>query len=166
MDTSGLTIHIFDIIAIDGIGETEDATWSVLKQVPLNSSVYTITEDMLLEYDWEHQTIAIPNQWGEDSLDAPGFMWSGEGAFLVSFNGQRLFGGRIVQSGSPRRFDFPAMALTITSVMNAPESEGKLIYSFHPKSSVRYEPQSNFLADDPSIGDAVRQHLAQIGKLK
>jgi len=166
MNTSGFAIHIFDIATIGGIGETKETSWFVLKNVPLENSTYTVTEKILLDYNWETQTFAIPNQWGENSLDSPGVMWSGEGAFLVTFNGQRLFGGRIVQAISPRRFEFPAMALSLPSIKNDPVSQGKLIYSFHPTSSVLYEPQPTFLADDPAMGEMVRQHLAAIGKLK
>jgi len=166
MNTTGLNIHIFDGKTIGGLGPNQESSWHVLQNIPLSTSDYTITEGILLDYNWETQTFAIPNQWGENSLDSPGVMWSGEGAFLVSFNGQRLFGGRIVQAISPRRFDFPAMALSLPSLKNDPVSQGKLIYSFHPTSSVLYKPQSTFLADDPAMGEMVRQHLAEIGKLK
>jgi len=166
MDTTGLNIHIFDGKTIGGLGPNQESSWHVLQNVPLSTSDYTITEDILLAYEWETQTITIPNEWGETSFDAPIFMWGGDGAFLVTFNGQRLFGGTILSAGSPRRFEFPAMALSLPSIKNDPVSQGKLIYSFHPTSSVLYEPQSTFLADDPAIGEMVRQHLAAIGKLK
>ena len=45
------------------------------------------------------------------------------------------------------------------------ELQGKLVYSFHPKSAVMYPPQSQFLAVDPAITEAVKLHLREIGKL-
>ncbi|WP_110514018.1 hypothetical protein [Herpetosiphon llansteffanensis] len=159
-------IYIFDQEAVPGLGRTTDTAWPVLQALPLNQSAFTVTEQLLLNYHWSTQTITFTNPWGQTSMDAPSYMWGGDGAFVVVYNGQRLFGGKVVMEGSPRRFDYPAMALSQEFIlMRNPELQGKLVYSFHSHSSVMYDTESQFLAADPAIAEAVKNHLRQLGKL-
>ncbi|ABX06195.1 MAG TPA: hypothetical protein DEF47_18405 [Herpetosiphon sp.] len=159
-------IYIFDQDAVPGLGSSAETAWPILQAVPLAQSAFTVTEDLLLSYHWQTQTITFTNPWGQTDRDAPGYMWNGGGSFVVIYNGQRLFGGKVVAAISPRRFDYPAMALSNDYIlMENPELQGKLVYSFHPKSAVMYPPQSQFLAADPTITEAVKQHLREIGKL-
>lgn len=164
--TQQFAVYIFDQTAVQGLGSTAETAWPILQAVPLDQSVFTVTEDLLLSYHWQTQTITFTNPWGQTDRDAPGYMWNGGGSFVVIYNGQRLFGGKIVAAISPRRFDYPAMALSNDYIlMENPELQGKLVYSFHPKSAVMYPPQSQFLATDPAITEAVKQHFRQLGKL-
>jgi len=159
-------VYIFDQEAVPGLGPTAETAWQILQAVPLAQSAFTVTEDLLLSYHWQTQTITFTNPWGQTSMDAPGYMWGGDGAFVVVYQGQRLFGGKVVSAISPRRFDYPAMALpTDFILMENPDLQGKLVYSFHPRSAVMYPSQSQFLADDPAIAEAVKQHLRELGKL-
>ena len=159
-------IYIFDQEAVPGLGSTAETAWQILQAVPLAQSAFTVTEDLLLNYHWSTQTITFTNPWGQTSMDAPGYMWGGDGAFVVVYAGQRLFGGKVVFAGSPRRFDYPAMALSKDFIlMRNPELQGKLVYSFHNRPSVLYPPQSEFLNPDPTIAEAVKEHLRQLGKL-
>ncbi|WP_110514048.1 hypothetical protein [Herpetosiphon llansteffanensis] len=158
--------YIFDQDVVPGLGPTADTAWQILQVVPLEQAVFTVTEDLLLSYHWSTQTITFTNPWGQTSMDAPFYMVGGHGAFVVVYQGQRLFGGKVVSAISPRRFDYPAMALSNDFIlMEKPELDGKLVYSFHTRSSVMYAPQSEFLAADPAIAESVKQHLRQLGKL-
>ncbi|MFD3162461.1 hypothetical protein [Herpetosiphon sp. NSE202] len=133
---------------------------------PLAQAAFTVTEDLLLSYHWSTQTITFTNPWGQTDLDTPSYMWGGDGAFIVVFQEQRLFGGKVVAAESPRRFDYPAMALSQDfMLMENPELQGKLVYSFHSRSSVMYDTESQFLAADPAVAEAVKTHLRQLGKL-
>ncbi|MFD3162429.1 hypothetical protein [Herpetosiphon sp. NSE202] len=164
--TKQFAIYIFDQDAVPGLGPTAETAWQILQVVPLEQAAFTITEDLLLSYHWPSQTMTFTNPWGQTSMDAPFYMVGGDGAFVVVYTGQRLFGGKVVFAGSPRRFDYPAMALSQEFIlMRNPELQGKLVYSFHTRPSVLYEPQSQFLADDPAIAEAVKEHLRQLGKL-
>ena len=166
MNTTGFLVYIFDQEAVPGLGPTAETTWQILQAVPLEQSAFIVTEDILLSYHWQTQTITFTNPWGQTNFDAPSYMRDGLGAFVVVYQGQRLFGGKIVFAGSPRRFDYPAMALSKDFIlMENPELQGKLVYSFHPRSAVMYPPQSQFLAADPAIAEAVKEHLRQLGKL-
>ncbi|WP_110514021.1 hypothetical protein [Herpetosiphon llansteffanensis] len=159
-------IYIFDRSTVPGLGQTTDTAWPVLQALPLTKSAFTVTEALLLSYHWPTQTITFTNPWGQTDLDAPSYMWGGDGAFIVVYQGQRLFGGKVVAAESPRRFDYPAMALSQEFIlMENPELQGKLVYSFHPRSAMMYPPQSQFLAADPMIAEAVKTHLRQLGKL-
>ncbi|MBM7843112.1 hypothetical protein [Herpetosiphon giganteus] len=159
-------VYIFDQDAVPGLGPTADTAWQILQAVPLAQAAFTVTEDLLLSYHWSTQTITFTNPWGQTDLDAPSYMWGGDGAFIVVFQEQRLFGGKVVSAISPRRFDYPAMALSQDFIlMENPELQGKLVYSFHPRSGGMYPPQSQFLATDPTIAEAVKNHLRQLGKL-
>ena len=149
-----------------GLGPTAETARQILQAVPLEQAAFTITEELLLNYHWSTQTITFTNPWGQNLRDAPFYMVGGDGAFVVVYQGQRLFGGKIVFAGSPRRFDYPVMDLSKDFIlMKNPELQGKLVYSFHPRSAVRYPPQSQFLAADPTLTEAVKQHLRQLGKL-
>ncbi|WP_110514019.1 hypothetical protein [Herpetosiphon llansteffanensis] len=164
--TNQFAIYIFDQEAVPWLGPTADTAWQILQAVPLAQSAFTVTEQLLLSYHWPTQTITFTNPWGQTNFDAPSYMRDGLGAFVVVYNSQRLFGGKIVFAGSPRRFDYPAMALSTDFIlMENPELQGKLVYSFHPRSAVMYPPQSQFLATDPAIAEAVKTHLRQLGKL-
>ncbi|WP_110514017.1 hypothetical protein [Herpetosiphon llansteffanensis] len=159
-------MYIFDQDAVPGLGPTADTAWQILQAVPLAQSAFTVTEQLLLSYHWPTQTITFTNPWGQTDLDTPGYMWGGDGAFIVVFQGQRLFGGKVVTAGSPRRFDYHAMALSNDFLfMRNPELQGKLVYSFHTRPSLMYKPQSEFVAADPAIAEAVKTHLRQLGKL-
>ncbi|XSG73915.1 hypothetical protein ACP8Y2_17185 [Herpetosiphon llansteffanensis] len=164
--TNQFAIYIFDQEAVPGLGPTADTAWHILQAVPLEQSAFTVTEQLLLSYHWPTQTITFTNPWGQTDLDTPGYMWGGDGAFIVVFQEQRLFGGKVVSAESPRRFDYPAMALSNDfMLMENPALQGKLVYSFHPRSGAMYPPQSQFLAADPAIAEAVKTHLRQLGKL-
>ncbi|MBM7843080.1 hypothetical protein [Herpetosiphon giganteus] len=159
-------IYIFNQDAVPGLGPTAETAWQILQVVPLEQAAFTVTEELLLSYHWPTQTITFTNPWGQTSIDAPFYMVGGDGAFVVVYAGQRLFGGKVVAAISPRRFEYPAMALSNDYIlMESPELQGKLVYSFHPKSAVMYPPQAQFLADDPVIAEAVKNHLRQLGKL-
>ena len=159
-------VYIFDQDAVPGLGPTAETAWQILQAVPLAQSAFTVTEQLLLSYHWSTQTITFTNPWGQDIRDAPFYMVGGDGAFIVVYQGQRLFGGKVVAAESPRRFDYPAMALSQEFIlMENPELQGKFVYSFHPRSAVMYRPQSQFLAADPAIAEAVKAHLRQLGKL-
>ena len=164
-----LHIYIFDTATTGTLGDTRESVWAVLQAIPLETSDYTITEELITSYDWDTQTFTIINEWGERGESARGLMWGGSAAFLVTFDGQRLFGGRIMQAISPRRFNYPAMMLMPdlnVSSSNKPFS-GPLTYSFFETSSVKSISNTpHFLADDPAIGEQVRQHLADLGKLQ
>ncbi|WP_110514051.1 hypothetical protein [Herpetosiphon llansteffanensis] len=166
MNDAGFFVYIFDQTAVPGLGKTAETAWPILQAVPLEQAAFTVTEQLLLNYHWPTQTITFTNPWGQTDRDAPSYMWNGGGSFVVVYNRQRLFGGKVVAAISPRRFDYPAMALSNDYIlMESPELQGKLVYSFHPKSAVMYPPQSQFLADDPVVAEAVKEHLRQLGKL-
>ncbi len=159
-------IYIFDQDTVPGLGPTADTAWQILQAVPLEQAAFTVTEDLLLSYHWSTQTITFTNPWGQTDRDAPSYMWGGDGAFVVVYAGQRLFGGKVVAAISPRRFDYPAMALSKEFIlMENPLLQGTLVYSLHPQSSVMYAPQSEFLAADPAMAEEVKAHLRQLGKL-
>lgn len=160
-------IYVFDPRNISHIDETRESIWEMLQTVPLTTSLYTITEDLLLEYDWENQTLSFTNEWAAKGEDPPLFMR--DAIFLVVFDDQRLFGGRMVSGRSPQPFDYPAFVMRPASDKNPPPGlsyNRVLVYSFHPKATAGYPSQSIFPAYDPAMAEPVRDYLESIGKLK
>lgn len=164
-----LQIYIFDRQAISVFDNTYDSMWNVMQEVPLSASVYTITENLIVDYAWNIQTLHVINEWAENDQEPPELFMVNDGVFLVVFDDRRISAGRIMRVGSAQMVKYPVMAIRSDTYQNPlPGSRYNALwsFSFHPISTIAYEQQAEFPAHDPAMTQPIHDYLEAIGKLK
>jgi hypothetical protein len=96
------------------LGHEREQAWDILQEVNLKDSAVVITENDVERYDWEEQVITLTvtasdrlNEVFTDSEYASANL--DERAFIVTFDGEWLYGGIFLGEGSAMPIKYPVI---------------------------------------------------------
>jgi len=94
------------------LGYERERAWIILKEADLDSSSFVITEDDIESYDWSEQSIMLTleatTKLRESTSSHSGFDMMEKG-FVVTLNNEWLYGGVVLESGSPMAIEYPVL---------------------------------------------------------
>lgn len=127
-----------------------------MQALDLNQSLYTITAQEIVAYDWAQQIITLTPTLSTRYADTNNEFLQDSTLFILVFNNQRLFGGRIISEISPLVLNYPVMY-----VMHGTDTLPLMLRPSH-----RDATTATFPVSDPALAAQVRDYFAQVGKLK
>ena len=161
-----------DLAAMNGVTGFELVITSPsIPALEMESVTYTITDDDIVQYNWDEQVIALNPEFS--SLYQPDGTFLQEGShFVVTLNGEQLVEGEVVFFGAARRLLGPLLVPYEKTLLDwqpifpqlTEHSAGlflQLMLADDELGRIRQFP-----VDDPKIQEQVRQCFSTIGKLQ
>lgn len=97
------------------LGDTQESSWSVLSTVDLKDYLLVLGPQDISSYDWSQQTITLAAEAADKILEAfpPPFpdVGTDRTPFVVTFDGERLYGGIFMIEGSAQDIGYPVIYL-------------------------------------------------------
>ncbi|GAA5526499.1 hypothetical protein Hgul01_00272 [Herpetosiphon gulosus] len=149
---------MFQIFIFSETKELRQMHHQDLLNMALSDASFIINENNLLSYDWTNQQINIDKMTVSDS-DQKRLL--SDAYFVVVFNQQPIIAGKRILEFSPTSYAYPVLSIRANS--------------YQPNQPIQYALRNDrlgvnqapypFLNPDPTIAEAVKQHLRQLGKL-
>lgn len=157
-----LEIFFFKRTAINQFEGPNQNPTTALQTIDLAEASVVLNQTDLVDYNWPQQQLRIRNPQGVTAKDRPAEM-DIEGFFVMVFNQQRIVMGRVRSNSTAMAADYPLLLDTIESYSN---QQAISVYQLRPNSgTIRSDAPHSFPNPDPTIGEAVKEHLREIGKL-
>ncbi len=157
-------LHILESRRYDlELGREREQAWDILQEVDLKDSVVVITENDIERYDWEEQVITLTvtasdrlNEVFTDSKYASANL--DERAFIVTFDGDWLYGGAFIGEGSAMPVEYPVIYVRTRG--------GAVTFRVRPSHSTPavYADLDQSYKSVIEVQE-VRDHFLQLGKL-
>ncbi len=96
------------------LGYEREHCWAILEQADLSKSTWVITEDDIEAYDWSGQSITLTAEASsrlKETFSGEGNLYQNliEKAFVVTFEGNWLYGGIFLDIGSAMGIRYPVI---------------------------------------------------------
>ncbi len=136
----------------------------MLQEANLDNNAFVITEQDIISYDWDHQILKLDQKLRLRYEASAADFLRDFSPFVVTFDGERLFGGMIIQPFSPLALKYPVLY-----VLNGPQYEPTEELSIALRSThnhpVKFDTIALFPGND-ATAKRLRERLMKLGKLK
>lgn len=166
-DDSGLQIHLFDAGIQGSVSATYDEMWPLIEALEPATSYATLSESDMVGYDWDHQLITFNRAIQERRESDPSFLGEVQ-PFLVTLDGEKLFGGLTLFRYSARRVDYPVLYVLEPRDLPGASFEDVVIVALRPTHDMQTGMEGAAtripqLTDEQN--DAIRGRLQERGLL-
>ena len=155
-------IYMFERTSINQFEGPNQNPTTALQTIDLAEASIVLDQTDLVDYHWPQQQLRIRNPQGVLAKDRPAEM-DIEGFFVMVFNQQCIVMGSVRSNSTAMAADYPLLLDTIESYSN---QQAISVYQLRANSgTIRSDAPHSFPSPDPTIAEAVKQHLRQLGKL-